>query len=80
MTTYEPFDHEFLADPYPTYRRMRDEAPVARNERLGIYALSRFDDVWSAVHDTDTFSSASGISLMTSPVRPAKMYQRSSSW
>lgn len=74
--TYEPFDPAFLADPYPTYRRLRDEAPVAWNPRLGVYALSRFADVWDAVHDTATFSSASGISILTSsPAQPPQMIE-----
>ena len=47
-------------DPYPTYRRLRDEAPLYRDEEHGIWALSRFDDVQAAARDWATFSSGEG--------------------
>lgn len=51
-------------DPWPTYRRLRDDAPVLRVAHDGqddFWVLSRFDDVFDAVRDTATFSSASGL-------------------
>ncbi|WP_242454014.1 cytochrome P450 [Bailinhaonella thermotolerans] len=60
---YDPLDHAFLDDPFPAYRRMRDHAPVSRNERLDCWAFSRFEDVWDAVRDTAAFSSASGLTF-----------------
>ncbi|MHC3366731.1 hypothetical protein AAI421_18725 [Rhodococcus aetherivorans] len=52
MTVYDPFDPQFLADPYPAYRMLRDEDPVHRHvsTRNGIppfRVLSRFEDVWT---------------------------------
>ena len=41
---FNPFDREHYRDPYPTYKRLREEAPVYRNETLGLVALSRFDE------------------------------------
>ena len=35
---------ELDADPYPVWRRLRDEAPVYYNEQHDFYALSRYDD------------------------------------
>ena len=49
-----------LDDPYPTYRRLRDEAPVYHDERRDLWALSRFDDVHAAARDWETFSSSAG--------------------
>ncbi|HEY3165154.1 MAG TPA: cytochrome P450 [Candidatus Limnocylindrales bacterium] len=49
-----------LDDPYPVYRRLRDEAPVFHHERAGLWALSRFDDVQTAAKDWETFSTSSG--------------------
>jgi len=49
-----------LDDPYPVYRRLRDEAPVYRNAERDIWALSRFEDVQRAARDWATFSSAEG--------------------
>ena len=42
---YDPYDLEIDADPYPMFRRLRDEAPLYYNEQHDFYALSRFDDV-----------------------------------
>ena len=49
-----------LADPYPVYARLRALGPVVRLERHGLYALTRFDAVRSALTDWEVFSSASG--------------------
>jgi len=57
---YHPFSREIFDDPYPVYRRLRDEAPVYRCEEVGMWVLSRFEDVWSALRDHDGFSSRHG--------------------
>ena len=49
-----------LDDPYPVYRRLRDEAPLYHDERLDLWALSRFDDVQAAAKDWETFSTGVG--------------------
>src|SRR6478752_7859382 len=36
---YDPYDAEIDADPYPVWKRMRDEAPLYYNERHDFYAL-----------------------------------------
>ena len=46
------------ADPYPVWKRLRDEAPLYWNEQYGFYALSRYDDVLNGLLDTETFRSA----------------------
>lgn len=60
---WDPYDTEIDADPHPIWRRMRDEAPVYRNERYDFWALSRFEDVESAHRDPATYSSARGTVL-----------------
>jgi cytochrome P450 len=60
---YDPYAYEIHEDPYPTYKRLRDEAPAYYNAQLGFHALSRFHDVWNAIQEWDTFSSAEGVSL-----------------
>jgi cytochrome P450 len=60
---YDPYDYEIDADPHPIWKRMRDEAPLYRNEKYDFYALSRFSDVMKASLDADTFSSAYGTVL-----------------
>ncbi len=58
---FDPYSEAYFNDPYPTYKHLRDEAPVYRNEKLGFYALSRFEDVLQAHIDHQTYSSAKGI-------------------
>jgi cytochrome P450 len=60
---YDPFSYEVHDDPYPVYRRLRDEAPVWRNEEQGFWTLARYDDVLQASVDWATFSSAEGTTL-----------------
>jgi cytochrome P450 len=60
---YDPYDFEIDADPYPVFRRLRDELPVYYNEKLDFYAVSRFADVESCSIDWQTFSSARGTVL-----------------
>jgi cytochrome P450 len=60
---WDPFDTELDSSPYETWRRMRDEAPVYRNEQYDFWAYSRFDDVEAAHKDPGTFSSAYGTVL-----------------
>lgn len=57
---YDPYDHEIDSDPYPTWKRLRDEAPLYYNERYDFYALSRFDDVEKGLVDWKTFISGKG--------------------
>jgi cytochrome P450 len=54
---YDPSTVEFQDDIWDIYRVLRDEYPVFYDESRNQYALSRFDDVWRAVHDHETFSS-----------------------
>ena len=61
--SYDPYDRDLDADPYPVYRRLRDEAPLYYNEQLDFYAVSRFDDVQRGLLDRETFSSARGAVL-----------------
>ncbi|WP_068179333.1 cytochrome P450 [Mycobacterium sp. UM_CSW] len=60
---FDPFSEEFFRDPYPTYRRMREEAPVYYNAEHDFYALTRHQDVAAAFKDHETYSSARGIDL-----------------
>lgn len=61
--TYSPYDYEVHEDPYPAYARLRDEAPLYRNDELGFWALSRHDDVLAGFRDAARFSSAEGVTL-----------------
>jgi len=62
-TYYDPYDFEIDADPHPVWRRMRDEAPLYRNDKYDFWALSRFEDVEAGLQDWRTYSSAKGTLL-----------------
>jgi cytochrome P450 len=57
---YDPYDFEIDTDPYPIWRRLREEQPLYFNEKYEFFALSRFDDVEAALKDWQTYSSAKG--------------------
>lgn len=57
---YDPYREDIWSDPYPTFRRMREEAPLYFNEQYNFYALTRFDDVRQGLLDDQTFSSKRG--------------------
>jgi cytochrome P450 len=54
------YSAEIDADPFPAYRRLRDEFPCYWSEDAGIWFLSRYDDVANAAVDWQTYSSLSG--------------------
>jgi cytochrome P450 len=60
---YDPYDVMINADPYPVWRRLREEAPLYFNEEHNFYALSRHHDVEQALVNWETFSSARGAIL-----------------
>ena len=57
---YDPFDNDIDDDPYPIWKRMREEAPLYYNEKYNFYALSRYDDVAPALPDWQTYRSGHG--------------------
>ena len=59
----DPYDYEFHEDPYPYYKRLRDEAPLYHNEELGFWALSRHQDVLQGFRNSTTLSNRDGVSL-----------------
>ncbi len=68
---FDPYDPAVLDNPYPAYRELRDLDPVHLHRGQGgdpdFYVLSRFDDIWAAVRDAATFSSASGLTFRNEP-------------
>jgi cytochrome P450 len=59
----DPYDYDFHEDPYPYYRRLRDEAPLYRNDELKFWALSRHGDVLQGFRNSTTLSNRYGVSL-----------------
>ena len=46
-----------MDDPYPVYRRLRDEAPVHHNAERRMWSVTRFDDVMHVLKTPEIFSS-----------------------
>src|SRR5919109_480393 len=57
---WDPFTPELRDDPYPLWKRMRDEAPVWHNEKHDFWVLTRYHDIEAANRDTATYSSNHG--------------------
>jgi cytochrome P450 len=57
---YDPYNFEIDTNPYPVWRRMRDEAPLYYNDKHDFYALSRFEDVERCSVDWPTYISGKG--------------------
>jgi hypothetical protein len=58
---FDPFDPELHQDPYPVYRRLRDDFPVHHNPQLRFWTLSRYADVLGALQAPDRFISGKGV-------------------
>ena len=75
--SYDPYNVEIDTNPYPTYKRLRDEAPLYYNETFDFWGLSRFADVEAALRDVENLSSAKGDILevvKAEPVMPLGVF------
>ncbi len=57
---YDTYDVGINADPYPVYRRLREEAPVYYNATHDFFAVSHFTDVEKGLLDAQTYISGKG--------------------
>jgi cytochrome P450 len=60
---YDPYDFEIDTDPYPVWKRLRDEQPLYYNDKHDFYALSRWADVERCSSDWKTYISSKGTLL-----------------
>ncbi|MDL4815107.1 cytochrome P450 [Actinomadura opuntiae] len=67
---FDPYDYDFHEDPYPLYRRLREEAPVFHAERDDLWVVSRHADVFEVLRDDARFSNRMGVSLDASAWSP----------
>jgi cytochrome P450 len=57
---WDPYRADFWSNPYPVFRRLREEAPLYYNKQYDFYACSRFSDVESGFANREAFSSSRG--------------------
>jgi len=77
MINYDPYMDEILENPYPTYERLRDEAPVLYLEEYNAHFLSRFNVVWDAASDSKHFITQHGTTpghLLTHDTPPTSSF------
>jgi len=60
---WDPFTPELRDDPYPLWKRLRDEAPVWHNDRHDFWVLTRYHDIEAAHRDPVTYSSSHGTTI-----------------
>jgi len=58
--SWDPYRQDLTPNPYPTYKRLREEMPLYYNEEHDFYAVSRYADIEATLRDRDLFSSAHG--------------------
>lgn len=58
--SWDPYRADLTPNPYPTYKRLREEMPLYYNEEHDFYAVSRYADIESTLRDKDLFSSRHG--------------------
>ncbi|MEO3786694.1 cytochrome P450 [Actinocorallia sp. B10E7] len=51
LELFNPLDPEFIADPYPYYRRVRDADHVYFHDVMDAHLVTRFDDVQAMLRD-----------------------------
>ena len=63
MIEFSPYDYGFHENPYPLYKRLREEAPVYHNAEVDFWALSRHIDVLEGFKNTEVYSNVRGVSI-----------------
>ena len=60
---FDPYDYAFQEDPYPVYRRCRDEDPLHHNPEHDFWVLTRHADIQHAIRTEGVYSNAMGVSI-----------------
>ena len=59
----DPFSDAFMADPFAQHALIREAGPIVFLERYGVWAIGRYDDVFAALMDWETFISSAGVGI-----------------
>lgn len=66
---YDHFAQEYIVDPFPLWKRMRAEEPIARSDAHGgYYIVTRYEDIRQAASDGNLFSSAQSTGIPPLPI------------
>jgi cytochrome P450 len=58
ISTFDPFDPEFVKNPYPFLAELREATPVSYAESVGAYIVTKFADVDAILRNPEDFSNA----------------------
>jgi cytochrome P450 len=64
---YDPLTPEELRDPYPSFQKLRREAPIFIDVRTGLWTISRQADILDVLRDVENFSNASALPSFDPP-------------
>jgi cytochrome P450 len=64
-------DKQYIADPYPIYRELRDDHPIYRSDKWGVWIVTRYEDVQALLRDHASFSNAGRFSAIAELLVPA---------
>jgi cytochrome P450 len=59
----DPYSREFLADPYAHHEKLRELGPVVWFEPYDLLGMARYQHVWDALGDHETYCSGRGVGL-----------------
>jgi cytochrome P450 len=63
VSDVDPFSIEFFADPHRIHDELREAGPVVWLGRYGVWAVSRYQEVYEVLHDWHTFCSSRGVGI-----------------
>jgi cytochrome P450 len=66
LAGYDPLDPAELRNPYPGFKRARDEAPVFF-EKYGFWTITKYDDVLAVLNDDEHYSNKLAIPMPLPP-------------
>ncbi len=73
LSGYDPLEPAELRDPVASYARARAEAPVFYMEKYGFWSVSRYEDVFAIMLDTERFSNKNVVPM---PLPPEEIRDR----
>jgi cytochrome P450 len=73
----DPFSHDYILNPYPYHRQLRDAGPAVRLKQWDVWAVARHTQVRAVLEDAATFCSGAGVGISNfekeKPWRPPSM-------
>jgi hypothetical protein len=69
---FNPFDSEYLKDPYPHFARIRAQTPIFYSPEIDYWVVSRYADIREVFLDSERFSASEAGAQLTSPCPAAQ--------